>query len=125
MSTIHKIPEYLYEDCTVQRWVDGDTLVMRAAVQFDPGFHIDLTVGYTGMFRLLFVDAWEKREPLGPAATAFVNMLMPVGSAVCARTYKDPDNFGRYLADLWTPEAPDFTVSAQLIEAGLGVPYRK
>lgn len=120
---IVRAPEYVYDDCTVLRWVDGDTLVMRAAVQFDPGFKIDLTVGYTGMFRLLHVDAWEKREPLGPAAAAFVNMLMPPGSAVCARTYKDPDNFGRYLADLWIPGTPEFTISARLIDAGLGLPY--
>lgn len=119
------LPEYLYEDCTVLRWVDGDTLDMQARVAFDPGFKFKVTVQYEGRFRLLFVDAWERRDPLGPAATAFVNMLMPAGSAVCARTYKDPDNFGRYLADLWVPEAPEFTVSAQLIDAGLGVPYSK
>lgn len=120
-----RMPEYLYEDCTVMRWVDGDTLVMRAAVEFDPGFKIDLTVGYTGMFRLLYVDAWERRDELGPAATAFVNMMMPVGSKVCARTHKDPDSFGRYLADLWVPEAPEFTISALLLDAGLGVPFDK
>lgn len=128
MTTV-TMPEYLYEDCTVLNWVDGDTLDMQArqTTTIDPGFKIEakLTIQYEGRFRLLFVDAWEKREPLGPAATAFVRMMMPEGSAVCARTHKDPDNFGRYLADLWVPEAPELTISAQLISAGLGVPYRK
>jgi endonuclease YncB( thermonuclease family) len=119
------MPEYLYDDCTVIRWVDGDTLDMRAAVTFDPGFKIDVTIGYTGRFRLLGVDAWEKRETGGSAATMFVNGVMPIGTKVCARTRKDPDNFGRYLADLWLPGHPEQTISAEIIYFGHGLPYSK
>lgn len=132
------MPEYLYEDCTVVRWVDGDTLDMQARAHFqadpvviDPGFkfritmHQSITAQYEGRFRLLHVDAYERRHLLGPTATEFVRDFMPEGEQVMARTYKDPDNFGRYLADLWLPDEPQITVSMALIDAQLGVPYAK
>ena len=134
MTLVHRIPDYTYEDCTVLRWVDGDTLDMSARAHFstsftaDPGFKIlatvtqAVTIEFTGRFRLHGIDAYEKRDPLGPNATAFSQGYMPVGTAVCAKTYKDPDNFGRYLAILWLPESPDVTLNAELLEVQLAVP---
>lgn len=123
MSTI-KMPAYQYDDCTVERWVDGDTLVMTARQKFDMGFHVTVQGEYAGMFRLLHVNAWERHDiPRGPEATAFVNQMMPVGTAVCAATEKDPDKYGRYLAELWLPGHPETTISAEIIAAGHGVPY--
>jgi len=121
MSTIHKIPDYTYDDCTVLRWVDGDTLEMTARAHFDMGFGNIITGAHTGRFRLWGMDAFERRDPLGPAATEFVNSRMPVGAAVCAKTYKDPDNFGRYLALLWLPGQPDSCINAELVEAKLAI----
>lgn len=121
---IVKVPAYEYDDCTVLHWVDGDTLDMQVRSTFDPGFKIKVTVEFEGRFRLLYVDAYERREPLGPAATAFANNRMPPGAAVCCRTLKDPDNFGRYLAELWLPSNPEETISAELIRVGLATPYR-
>lgn len=120
---VHRIADYLYDDCTVLRWVDGDTLDMQARAHFDMGFKVIITGQYEGRFRLLYVDAYEKRESLGPAATALVNKRMPPGATVCARTVPDPDNFGRYLAELWLPEYPGFTIGAELLSANLAVPY--
>jgi endonuclease YncB( thermonuclease family) len=135
MTIIHRVPDYTYPDCTVLNWVDGDTLDMQARAHFDgtftvdPGFkfqvtaHTTITTEFTGRFRLHGVDAYEKRDlPLGPEATAFAQGYMPVGSAVSAKTYKDPDNFGRYLAILWLPESPDITLNGELLEVHLAVP---
>jgi endonuclease YncB( thermonuclease family) len=121
MITIHKIPEYSYDDCTVLNWVDGDTLDMDVRAHFDMGFKVKITGQYTGRFRLYGIDAFERREPLGPAATAFALRKMPVGSAVCARTFRDPDNFGRYLATLWLPGFPEETINAELVSIGFAV----
>lgn len=121
MSTIHKIPEYKYDDCTVHRWVDGDTLIMTARAHFDMGFGNVISGAHTGRFRLYGIDAFERREPLGPAATEFVNHLMPAGTAVCAETYQQPDSFGRYLANLWLPGRPEEVVNAELVEEHLAI----
>lgn len=122
---IVKVPAYQYDDCTVLHWVDGDTLDMQVRSTFDPGFKIKVTVEFEGRFRLLYADAFEKREPGGSFATAFAAEMMPPGSLVHCRTMKDPDNFGRYLADLWLPSNPENTISAELIRVGLATPYRE
>lgn len=123
MSTITVIPQYEYDDCTVLRWVDGDTLDMQVRAHFDMGFKVILTGQYTGRFRLHGINAFEKRHELGPEATAFSDHMMPLGTAVCAKTFKDPDNFGRYLAILWLPGEPEVTVNAELLSIGLAVPF--
>lgn len=121
---IVKVPAYQYDDCTVLHWVDGDTLDMQVRSTFDPGFKIKVTVEFEGRFRLLYADAFERYHDGGPEATAFAHGLMPPGALVHCRTLKDPDNFGRYLADLWLPGQPERTISAELIRVGLATPYR-
>lgn len=117
--SVFRIPAYRYEDCTVVRWVDGDTLVMKARAHFDMGFKMVITGQFEGHFRLSGIDAWERRDPLGPAATAYVNRTMPAGTTVCAETFKDPDSFGRYLAKVWLPGYEDLSINAQLVTAHL------
>lgn len=123
MTTVHKMPTYFYDDCTVINWVDGDTLDMVCRAHFDMGFGVIVSGQYTGRFRLRDINAYEKRDiPLGPAATAFAEGAMPPGSSVQTETFKDPDNFGRYLARIWLPGSL-VPINAQLLDAKLAVPY--
>jgi len=117
---------YFYQ-AQIVRWVDGDTVELVLDKGFNDYFgRTDQPVS----FRLLNVNAFEKYKPGGAEATAFVNQLAPVGDWVIVRTYKinDKDNFGRYLATIYTDEI-EFqaitgpTISEALIAAGHGVPY--
>lgn len=102
---------------TVIRWVDGDTVWLEV----DLGFRI---VGRMD-FRLYGVDTPERGQLNYAEATALVNQIAPAGSSVRIRTYKDPDKYGRWLAEV-TPVG-DFgsvpTVTNQLINAALGKAY--
>jgi endonuclease YncB( thermonuclease family) len=119
---------YFYQ-AEVVRWVDGDTVELIV----DKGFYDFWGIEWAPItFRFLNVNAYEKYKPGGKEATAFVNELAPVGDFVIIRTFKvdEKDNFGRFLAELYTEELT-FTfnagpsVSEALIASGHAVPYVK
>jgi len=104
-------PAYTYK-ATVTRWVDGDTVDLRV----DCGFHITVEA----RFRLYGVDTPERGRAGYDTATRHNNTLAGPGTEVVARTYKAPDKYGRFLADLWVAEVK---VNDSLLASGLAVPY--
>ena len=104
-------PQWTYR-ATVLRWVDGDTVDLR----LDPGFRLTLT----DRFRVYGIDTPERGQPRFTDAFLAANHLAPSGSEVVVRTYKAPDKYGRWLADIYVG---DVNLGARLIEAGLAVPY--
>jgi micrococcal nuclease len=104
----------------VVRWVDGDTVYLRV----DLGFRMTAETD----FRLYGVDTPERGRPGAAEASARVRELAPIGSTVRVQTYKDPDKYGRWLAEILPPgwEADGIyaqPIGATLIAEGLAVPY--
>lgn len=101
----------------VVRWVDGDTVWLEV----DLGFRSHITTD----FRLYGIDTPERGDIRYMEAIQFVNGLAPAGSNVQLRSYKDPDKYGRWLAEV-TPLGPIGSVQSvnnQLVNLGLAVPY--
>lgn len=102
--------DWLFEVVEAERIVDGDTYWLRLDVGFRQW---QLTP-----IRLLGHDTAELYRPQSDAeldaardATAYVtdwftNRLADPTCSVWARTERDPDSFGRWLADIWA-EWPD------------------
>lgn len=105
-------PAYTYA-ATLDRWVDGDT----AWLTVDLGFRTTTSTD----FRLWGINTPEHNQPGFHEATAFAEGMAPAGSAVMVQTYKDPDKYGRWLAEVFTPEGK--SVNDALIAAGLAQPY--
>jgi micrococcal nuclease len=104
----------------VERIVDGDTLVLRAAPR--PG---DAPVSTRSIIRLLEVDTPETKRPgtpvqcYGPEATAFIAASLPVGSPVLVARDRDPvDRFGRRLLYVWT--ASGEFINREIVRTGHG-----
>ena len=93
----------------VLRVIDGDTFILYA-VGVPPEERI----------RVLGVDAWERTDSLGPAATAFTREWLARGPFLLETCRRD--SFGRYLAII--TRGAD-TLAAELVHAGLGkaMPY--
>jgi endonuclease YncB( thermonuclease family) len=103
----------------ILRWVDGDTVDMRAWKTLDFGFGSKVTGEHTGRFRLTIVDTPERGEPGWAEATEFCNDVLPPGTVCQIRTYRDPDVFGRYLADIQVPGEGTTSISSKLLQHGL------
>lgn len=99
-------------DAEVVRWVDGDTVDLR----IDLGFHIQVLE----RFRLFGIDTPERGKPLASEATRFCEEQAPAGSMLVAKTYKNQDKYGRYLAWIETPKG---VLNEALIDMGLAQPY--
>lgn len=109
--------EYVYRVVEVVRVVDADT------------FWLQLSVGFRqtqlAEIRLLGYDcperrrgtAFEKSEAVRATvlATAWLDTALPAGLWV--RTEKDPDNFGRWLGEVWRDDGEHLGVV--LRDAGL------
>lgn len=119
---------YTYPVQRVLRVVDGDTVDLNVSLfppgadPMDLGFHVILPPpSYTGRFRLTIVDTPERGQIGYREATTFVqNWLLarlhtPPGLQIS--TYRDPDNFGRYLGDIFVPRSGD-SLSSELLELG-------
>lgn len=104
-------PSYTYA-ATVMRWVDGDTVDLRV----DCGFHLVVE----GRFRLHGIDTPERGQHNHDEASARAAALAPPGSSVIARTYRAPDKYGRFLAEL---HAGELSINSVLLEEGLARPY--
>lgn len=117
--------DYSYSLQSFIRAVDGDTFDMTVAKEYDFGFHLTEVKRYTGRFRLVIADTPERGEPNYKEATYFVNQWVINHGVHALRvdTYTDPDNFGRYLADVVAPDGE--TLSGALLKAGLAQPYNR
>lgn len=77
----------------VRQVIDGDTI----DVLVDLGLQ---SYAYETL-RLRGIDAPERFTPPGKASLLFLRELLPVGTPVVINTHKDPQTFGRYVADVW------------------------
>jgi endonuclease YncB( thermonuclease family) len=98
---------------TITRWIDADTVDARVELPFH---HLT-----DQRFRLFGINAYESNTDAGKFATMLVNELLPAGWPCSIKSYKDPDNFGRYLAIIVTPSG--LNLNQQLITEGLAVEY--
>ncbi len=105
-------PRYL-NPATVLRWVDADTVDARVELPFRQ--YAD------HRFRLFGIQAYESNTTAGKFATMLCNELLPAGWPCSIRSYKDADNFGRYLGIIVTPAG--LNLNQQLLTEGLAVPY--
>jgi micrococcal nuclease len=107
---------YAYK-ATVIRWVDGDTVWLEV----DLGFRMKTI----NDFRLYGVDTPERGQPGWAEAKAFVQNTAPVGTEVNIETYKDPDKYGRWLAEvsLADEDSDMFSINAELTDRGLAKAY--
>lgn len=101
---------YMFRVTKVEKVTDGDTYWLRV----DVGFRQEVLVN----IRLLGYDtpekyqggAFEKSEAQRAAseARAWLDSRMHLaGASVWVRTEKDPDNFGRWLGDVWVESDGD------------------
>jgi len=120
--------EWLYH-ATCERVVDGDSIVLT----IDAGFDILLS---KQSVRLYGIDTAETRggtpelKALGLLAKDYVTQMVPEGSELLIRTHMDGrGKFGRILAELYLPEAPDIegfqerSLNTILLDELLAVPY--
>jgi len=120
--------EWLYH-ATCERVVDGDSIILT----IDAGFDILLS---KQSVRLYGIDTAETRggtpelKALGLLAKDYVTQMVPEGSELLIRTHMDGrGKFGRILAELYLPEAPDIegfqerSLNTILLDELLAVPY--
>lgn len=105
-------PDYTYKAIII-RWVDGDTVYLKVDLGFRTTIETD--------FRVYGINTPERGQLNYKEATADANRLAPVGTEVTIQTYKDPEKYGRWLANIFTPDGID--VAQTIIADGLGVPY--
>jgi endonuclease YncB( thermonuclease family) len=114
--------DYTYKVLEIIKVVDGDTIDCRISV----GFGVDMTF----RFRVFGIDAVEKRDPLGPAATEFSRFWL--GRALLigplyVTTHKSSETttgigdgaFGRWLGDFHN--AAGEHLGRELVDAGYAV----
>jgi micrococcal nuclease len=104
---------YTYK-AKVIRVVDGDTVWLEV----DLGFRMKTI----NDFRLYGVDTPERGQPGWAEATDFVKKLAPAGTEVLITTYKDPDKYGRWLAEI-DVQGQYQTLNMQLVTNGLAEAY--
>lgn len=126
-KAVIRYPEYRFQ-AKINRWVDGDTaeFTVYLGSRFDKielgfGFRHVIADEYDGTFRSYGINAPERNKPGGTEATSFAAMLAPVGATVEIMTSKEPDSFGRYIAEIYL--ASDKKFSDVMIAAGHAVIY--
>lgn len=103
---------------TVERVIDGDTVVMAT---LDLGWHVQLGGEHV---RLYGIDTPELNTDEGKAARDFVEALLPPGAEVTLVSHKllgESDKYGRTLASITLPDGRD--LSTLLIQEDYAVPY--
>lgn len=98
---------YVYRVKAVEKVTDGDTYWLHLDVGFRNTLLAHLRLNGYDTPELNRGSAYEKEQ--GAIATEFVadwftSRLAQFGSRVWVRTEKDPDNFGRWLATVWSEE---------------------
>jgi len=104
-------PAYTYA-ATVTRWIDGDSVWLDVDLGFRMTSESD--------FRLYGINTPERAQPGYQAAKDRCNVLAPVGSTVTIQTYRNPDKYGRWLAEILSAGVD---VNQTLITEGLAVAY--
>ncbi len=102
---------------TVQRVIDGDTIVMR----LDLGWRV---AREKEPVRIYGINSPELNTDEGKVAKAFAESLLPQGTAVTVVSLKllgQIDKYGRTLAALTLPDGSDF--GTQMIQGGYAVEY--
>ena len=85
-------PAYTYE-ATIDRVIDGDTLLVVIEVGFGIKVHDKL--------RLRGIDTCELGTPEGERAKKFVQEILPVGSTIVIKSHKSrTDSHGRFVVDV-------------------------
>lgn len=112
-----------HDRCRIDRVVDGDTVL--ATFWTDLGFYGKAEI--TAMVRLAGLDAPELRaaDPVlrtrARASKAALEAMLPPGTVCSARTARDGDRYGRWLAVLTLADGTD--VNAALLVEGHARPY--
>lgn len=106
-----KQPDYTYK-AKVLRWVDGDTVWLDT----DMGMRIHTDTD----FRLFGINTPERGKLNFSEATNYARHLAPEGSFLTVKTYKNPEKYGRWLAQLYLD---DTSINDALVASGLAVPY--
>lgn len=105
-------PPYTYS-ATIVRVVDGDSAYAEVSL----GFHLKLEIS----MRLEGINAPELNTAAGKLARDYLKSLIPAGTAVLIRTYKDPkDKYGRWLARIYRDKVD---VNKEMLAAGHAVEY--
>lgn len=100
-------------------WIDGDTVDLDVDVGFR--FHT------FERFRILGINCPETHsansleKDAGLAALSFARTVAPIGASVKLRTHKNPDKYGRWLAEIQLPDGSDF--ASLMINSGHARPY--
>jgi micrococcal nuclease len=113
-----KQPDYIYEAIVIHI-VDGDTVDLRV----DLGFRVQRT----DRFRLYGINAPEMRgidKELGRQARAALETMIPVGSPILIKTHRGMDKYGRWLAEILTPDSAS-TVNELMVARGFAAEYMK
>lgn len=112
-----------FKVAVLKKVVDGDTFDLTVSKRVDTfGFYLVETKEWTTRFRLLGLDAWEKNEIGGPYATNFAWNWITAGigaDVLRGQTFK-PDNFGRWLMDIYRTDTGEWLRDA-LIAGGHAV----
>jgi micrococcal nuclease len=100
------------------RIIDGDTIVCT----IDAGFGFTYDFGGKGVrIRILGINAPELKTKEGQDAKVFLSLLLAARETLYVRTQK-PDDFGRLLADVYTPD--DKSIADLMTASGHAVPYK-
>lgn len=98
----------------VLRIVDGDTVELRLDLGFDIELHDNA--------RLWGINAPERYQPEGPAATEYLRSMIPPGSEVYVERVGDGrDKYGRLLLRIFDRDCRD--VNQAMVDAGHAVEY--
>lgn len=102
-------PSYVYR-AVVDKVIDGDTYELTV----DLGFRCANT--FEG--RLHGVNCKERNTDEGKKAKKFVEDLMPPGSAVVVKSFKDERTFARWVVDVWLPSGEN--LGEKIVSSGYG-----
>ena len=116
----------MYEyKCTIDRWVDGDTVY----VDIDLGFDVVIK---KQRVRLYGIDAWESRtrdkeeKAKGLEAKEFCKNFCKEGEPAIlkTKTYDATGKYGRILGEIWSAgEFGDKSLNQYLVEKGHAKEY--
>ena len=93
-------PDYVYRVKAIEKVTDGDTYWLHLDVGFRQSQLTHLRLNGWDCPEMNRGTTFEKAEAIRARDVA-ADFLWD-DSEIWCRTYKDPDNFGRWLCDLWT-----------------------
>lgn len=126
-KAVIRYPEYKFR-ALITRWVDGDTAEFTVYLgsrfeKIDLGFGIRHVIAdeYDGTFRMFGINAPEKYKIGGQEAWDYARFLAPENTEVHIMTSKEPDSFGRYIAEIYLDNGDGF--GETMLAAGQAVIY--